>query len=259
MQTYGQYCPMSRAAEVFAERWTPIIVRNLMAGCCTYTQISAGAPGLSRTLLTTRLRQLQHKGVVETRPKLEGRGVVYELTAAGWDLLGVLVALGEWGEKWVELGREHSDPLLVLWAWCTMHLARDRLPDRRVVVRFDFPDQPPDKRRLWLLVADGDAELCTKPTRFDEDLLVEMDAMTLARWHLCQIEWAAARRAGWIRIAGPRTLARALPTWNLRHDIEKFRVETQRRRTGNRAESDGPESLERLGDEIAEIPNSLRR
>ncbi len=76
MRTYGQYCPIARAAEILAERWTPIIVRNMTAGCRTYGEISAGAPGLSHSLLTQRLRQLAAAGVVEVRPKDHGRGNV---------------------------------------------------------------------------------------------------------------------------------------------------------------------------------------
>ncbi len=216
MRSYGQYCPIARAAEIVAERWTPIIVRNLLVGCSTYSEISAGAPGLSRSVLTQRLRLLEHVGVIQTVPKPGGRGVTYQLTEAGRDLNGVMTALGSWGERWVELGDEHTNPCVVLWAWCTVYLERDLLPVKRVLVRFEFGDQALDNRRIWMLAEHGDAELCKKPPGFDEDLVVETDTMTLARWHLREIEWSDAVRAGRIRITGPRSLARALPTWNRR-------------------------------------------
>jgi DNA-binding HxlR family transcriptional regulator len=209
MRTYGQYCPIARASEVLTERWTPIIVRNLMAGCTTFSEISAGAPGLSPSLLTRRLRLLERVGVIETRPKLSGRGVRYELTDAGRDLRAVLWALRDWGEKWLELGNEHTNPALVLWAWTTTYLAHDRLPDDRVVVRFDFTDQPTDARRLWLLVDNDDAEVCKHHPGFDEDLVVETDARTLALWHTKRIEWADAVRADRIRISLPPRRAAA--------------------------------------------------
>ena len=115
MRTYGQYRPIARASEILTERWTPIIVRNLMAGCTTFGEISAGAPGLSHSLLTQRLRLLERVGVIEARPKSRGRGVTYQLTHAGRDLSGILWALHDWGEKWLELGDEHTNPALVLW------------------------------------------------------------------------------------------------------------------------------------------------
>jgi DNA-binding HxlR family transcriptional regulator len=216
MRTYGQYCPIARASEILTERWTPIIVRNLMAGCTTFSEIGAGAPGLSHSLLTQRLRLLERVGVIEVQPKPHGHGVTYQLTDAGRDLSGVLWALHDWGEKWLELGDEHTNPALVLWAWCTVYLARERLPDHRVVVRFEFTDQPPSARRLWMLVEHRDAEVCKHHPGFDEDLIVQTDGKTFAHWHLKHLEWADALRSGRIRVTGPRPLGRALPTWNRR-------------------------------------------
>ena len=225
MRSYGQYCPIARAAEILTERWTPIIVRNLMIGCTTFSEISAGAPGLSHSLLTQRLRLLERVGVIEVRPKAHGHGVRYQLTEAGRDLSGFLWALHDWGEMWLELGDEHTNPALVLWAWCTVYLARERLPDHRVVVRFDFTDDSAHAGHLWMLVDHGDAEVCKHHPGFSEDLIVETDGMTFARWHLKQLEWADALGAGSIRVIGPRPLARALPTWNRRG------LQTERRTT----------------------------
>src|SRR5215207_581616 len=89
VRTYGQYCPIARGAEIFAERWTPLIIRNLYLGCANFSEILEGAPGLSRTLLSQRLKQLERLGVVEAAPKPDGRGHHYELTSAGHDLFTV--------------------------------------------------------------------------------------------------------------------------------------------------------------------------
>src|SRR5262245_66364396 len=97
MRTYGQYCPIARGAEIFAERWTPLIVRNLHVGCGSFSEILAGAPGLSRTLLAQRLRQLGRLGVVESAPKPNGRGHHYALTSSGRDLFSVCPARGAGG------------------------------------------------------------------------------------------------------------------------------------------------------------------
>ena len=217
MRTYGQYCPIARAAEILGERWTAIIVRNMTAGCRTYGEISAGAPGLSHSLLTQRLRQLSAAGIVEVRPKDHGTGNVYVLTDAGQDLWGVLSALGTWGERWLELRDEQTNPRFLLWAWSTSYLARENLPARRIVVRFELADQPADSRRIWMLFDHNRAEVCLKSPGFDDDLVVQATAATLARWHLGGLDWSTALRAGLIRITGPRPLARALPTWNHRH------------------------------------------
>jgi FAD/FMN-containing dehydrogenase/DNA-binding HxlR family transcriptional regulator len=217
MRTYGQFCPIARASEILAERWTPIILRNLLYGCTTFSELASGAPGISRTLLSTRLQELERAGVIQIEPKPDGNGSTYQLTAAGRELWGVLQAIGDWGVRWLELAPATASPDVVLWAWCTAFLQRDQLPDRRVLVRFEFPDQPPPRQRLWLLVDHNDAELCHKHPGFDEDLVVVVkDSQTFARWHLGLVEWGDALRAGDISVIGPRHLAGALPTWNRR-------------------------------------------
>ena len=110
VRMYGQDRPIARGAEIFAERWTPLIIRNLYLGCGSFNEILEGAPGLSRTLLSQRLKQLERLGVVKSTPKLDGHGHHYELTSAGHDLFTVCQSLGEWGARWLEIAPENLDP-----------------------------------------------------------------------------------------------------------------------------------------------------
>jgi FAD/FMN-containing dehydrogenase/DNA-binding HxlR family transcriptional regulator len=228
MRNYGQYCPIARTSEILAERWTPIIVRNLLLGCTTFGDIAAGTPGISRGLLSRRLRELERANVIEIRPKSDGHGSVYELTQAGRGLWPVLQAMRGWGMKWLEVTPAHSHPDVVLWSWSTIYLRDDLLPEGRVVVRFDFPDQPTTWRRFWLLVEDGNAELCRKPPGFEEDVQVVADSLAFARWHLGEVEWGDALRSGEIHVTGPRKLTRALPTWNRRAGVPRVNANTSR-------------------------------
>jgi DNA-binding HxlR family transcriptional regulator len=214
MKTYGQFCPIARASEILAERWTPIILRNLFLGCTTFNEIAAGAPLLSRALLTKRLRELERARVIDISPKRDGHGSVYELTQAGRELEAVLYAMGGWADKWMDVTFQHSDPDVVLWSWCQTFWRTDELPDGRVVVRFDF-EREARRVRLWLLVEDKEVETCRRHPGFDEDLIVAIeDPLMFARWHLGLAEWGQVLRTGAIRVEGPRGLARALPTWN---------------------------------------------
>lgn len=214
MRTYRQYCPIARASEVLAERWTPLIVRNLLSGAVTFTEISRGVPTMSRSLLTTRLRELQRAGVVQPVTRPDGTRSGYALSEAGADLAEVIAALGEWGERWLEVTTEHCDPGFALWAWSTHQVNREALPSRRVVVRFTFPREAATNRRYWLLVEPVGVELCYGDPCLEEDLLVEADSVAFVRWHTGEAEWAAALRSGAISVEGPRELARALPTWH---------------------------------------------
>ena len=134
---YGQYCPVALGAEVFAERWTPIIVRNLIDGPERFGGILDGAPGLPRSVLAQRLRSLERAGVVERF--VDGAAPAYRLTACGQELAEVCLALGRWGARWREVLPEHHDPYLVVHMLSRM-IPLDGLPRRRVVVRFDVPD-----------------------------------------------------------------------------------------------------------------------
>jgi DNA-binding HxlR family transcriptional regulator len=235
VRTYGQYCPIARGAEIFAERWTPLIVRNLYLGCGSFSEILEGAPGLSRTLLSQRLKQLERLGIVESAPKPDGRGHHYELTSAGHDLFTVCQSLGEWGARWLEIAPEHLDPFVALWSMCNA-LRRDRLPDRRVVIRFDFLARRSASRdlstearsakveggtgqrpeRYWLLIELGDTEICKTYPGLDEDLYITAEAEAFVKWHAGQLTWAQATREGRIQVDGLPSLVRAFPTWNAR-------------------------------------------
>ena len=215
MRTYGQYCPIARGAEIFAERWTPLIIRNLYLGCGSFSEILEGAPGLSRTLLSQRLKQLERLDIVRSAAKSHGRGRRYELTPAGHDLFKVCVSLGEWGAAWLEIAPEHLDPFVALWSMCNM-LRRDRLPGRRVVIRFDFTGQSRRPERYSLLIEHGETEICKTYPGIDEDVYVTAEAEAFVKWHAGQLSWAAATRDGRIRLHGPTSLVRAFPTWNAR-------------------------------------------
>ena len=212
VRTYGQYCPIARGAEIFAERWTPLIVRNLHLGCDTFGAILEGAPGLSRTVLAQRLTQLERLGVVEVTPKAQGRGYRYRLTSSGRDLFKVCQSLGEWGARWLEIAPENLDPFVALWSMGNA-LRRDRLPERRVVVQLDFTGFRRHER-YWLLLEHGEAEICKTYPGLDEDLYITADAEAFVKWHAGQLSWAEAIRDGRIQLDGPTWLVKAFPTWN---------------------------------------------
>jgi DNA-binding HxlR family transcriptional regulator len=232
VRTYGQYCPIARGAEIFAERWTPLIIRNLQLGCGSFSEILEGAPGLSRTLLSQRLKQLERLGVIESAPKPDGRGHHYELTSAGHELFTVCQCLGEWGARWLEIAPENLDPFVALWSMCHA-LRRDRLPNRRVVIRFDFLDRRsaslegglgrPSQERYWLLIERGDTEICKTNPGLDEDLYITAEAEAFVKWHAGQLTWGHAIREGRIQLDGAPSLVRAFPSWNARSMFAKIK------------------------------------
>jgi hypothetical protein len=124
------------------------------------------------------------------------------------------VSLGEWGARWLEIAPENLDPFVALWSMC-IALRRDRLPDRRLVIQFDFLGRK-SPERYWLLIELGDTEICKTHPGLDADLYITADAEAFVKWHAGQLSWAAALRDGRIQLCGPSGLVRAFPTWNAR-------------------------------------------
>ena len=212
MTKYRQYCPVARASEIFADRWTPLIVRELLAGSHQFNRIDRGLPGISRSLLASRLSQLEEAGVVERRVGERPAAPEYHLTEAGRDLQPVLERLGAWGIRWAfgEPKPEELDPVLLLWK---MHqrVHSKLLPPARTVVEFDFTGH--NGRRLWLVLESREISVCLKPPGFDTDLIVRANLAFFYRVWLGYIDYDAAIRSREIIVDGPRVLAREFPRW----------------------------------------------
>jgi DNA-binding HxlR family transcriptional regulator len=209
MAGYGQFCPVARASEIFAERWTPLILRELLAGHHHFSEILKGLHRISPSLLGQRLRSLERVAVIEARPNPTGRGSTYHLTKAGSQLAELVGALGIWGQNWLELQPEHLDSDILMWAILT-HLHVDKLPAQRRVVRFEFRDE---KKRYWLVLRRDDPDICYSDPGYGDDLVIRTDLEAITRIYLGQLSLADARRCDLLDIEGPRELARSVYEW----------------------------------------------
>ena len=215
---FGQFCPVAVACEVFAERWTPLILRELLAGSRHYNEIHRGVPLMSRALLSRRLRALEEAGVISKKPLSGKRGYQYELTAAGHEFKPVVEALGTWGQRWtVRVQRTNLDAGLLMWN-IRRRIACERLPDRRVVTCFRFTGIPRTYRGpkiFWLVLERSGVELCVEDPGHEIDLDVEADVGTMARVWLGDLSFDAALRSGELKLTGAREIKHALPSWLL--------------------------------------------
>ncbi len=220
MKGYGQFCPIAVASEIVTERWTLLILRELLGGSRRFGQICQGVPLISRTLLVQRLNHLEEAGLIESRPAVGTRGREYVPTAAAEEFRDVLNTLGAWGQRWAratQFDRENLDLGVLMW---NMHRRVDsrRLPARRVVVRFDFrayPERCRAYRTCWLLLDRNATEVCIIDPMLKVDVVVAADAATMARVWMGSATFEQAIRAGGLRISGPRDLVRDLPGWFL--------------------------------------------
>jgi DNA-binding HxlR family transcriptional regulator len=212
MRDYGQYCPVALASEVLADRWTPLIVRELVLGSRRFNDIDRGLPGISRTLLKQRLNHLERKGVLELVPV--ARGHEYQLTPAGRDLEGVIMAIGEWAVRWMfsEPQPREVDPVTLTW-WMSRRVDPEKLPGQRVTVEFEYRGDDPT--RIWLILDRQEASVCTDHPGFDSDVVVTTEPVDLMRVFSGIISLAQATANGTVAMTGPPRLLRALPTWFL--------------------------------------------
>jgi DNA-binding HxlR family transcriptional regulator len=209
VRDYGQYCPIARSSELLAERWTPIIVRNLLNGCRTFNEIRQGAPGISTALLAQRLDALERHGVLRRTASATGRGATYELTEMGLALRAVVDAMGQWGARWLEIEPRHLDPAYALWA-TTKLVDPERIPTGTTVVRVALADTA---QHYWIMLRRPQSELCTRSSGHVEDVIVHTDTATLVALHLEQLSYDEALRAGRVRLDGPPALTRKFRSW----------------------------------------------
>lgn len=229
MQKYRQYCPVSRAAEIFADRWTPLIVRELVLGSHRFNDIERGLPGISRSLLASRLRDLEDAGVVERLPRAQSRLTEYHLTEAGRELKVVIEALGAWGVRWAfgDPDPEELDAGLLVWK-IHQRIDRELLPETRTVVEFDFTGRC--GRRVWLLLERREVSVCVTPPRFEPDLVVHADLALFYRVWLGRVEYVDAVRRRDVVVEGMPALVRQLPRWLMWSPMACFVRDAQRLR-----------------------------
>lgn len=216
MKGYGQFCPVAVACEVFAQRWTPLILRELLAGSTHFNEIRRGLPLISKTLLAQRLRALEAAGLVTCVGPVGGPHPEYRLTPAGAEFKPVIQGLGAWGQRWtMRFDPQHLDAELLMWN-LRRRLAPERLPAQRTVLRFEFDGLPATYRRarvFWLIVEPAEVDLCLKDPGSEVDLYVGADLAAFARVWMGDLDFAAALRAGSIRLTGRRELVRGFPSW----------------------------------------------
>ena len=171
MKSYGQFCPVAKAAELFCERWTPLIIRDLAAGATRFSELHRGVPLMSPTLLSRRLKQLEAEGVIERRAGKTGKGATYHLTEAGAEFVPLVEGLGVWGQHWSRRQLEDGEVDLGLLIWSLERsVDASAFGDRRTVVRLQFTDLPQGKSLWWFVNQDNACELCVKDPGFEVDL-----------------------------------------------------------------------------------------
>ncbi|MCO5131273.1 MAG: helix-turn-helix transcriptional regulator [Xanthobacteraceae bacterium] len=212
---YGQFCPIALAAEILAERWMPLIVRELLCGSVRFNDLHRGVPRMSSALLTQRLKQLEFVGIVERRRGGSG-SFEYHLTTAGRELFPVIENMGLWAQRWLRhdlIDHANLDPNVLMWD-IRRNVVGEALPrDGRYVVAFRLSGVPVSHRHYWLVFERGVVDLCYRDPGFEVDLFVEASLRRLTQIWLGHVGIEQAIRDGWLRLDGSRGDRHAFRAW----------------------------------------------
>lgn len=214
MKSYGQFCPIAKAAEIFCERWTALIIRDLAAGASRFSELKRGVPLMSQTLLSKRLKDLEAEGIVERRRSAGGNRWSYHLTPAGEEFVPLVMDLGIWGQRWSRRQLEEGEIDLGLLLWALERGAHPEAfgPDR-TVVRLEFRDQPANKQFWWFVNEAGCCELCVEEPGFEVDLYLAATLRDMIYIWRGDLPVGRAVEEGRLEAIGSAPLRRALKDW----------------------------------------------
>lgn len=217
MPGYGDYCGVSKAAEILCERWTVLVLRELLSGSTRFREIQRGVPTCPPATLSKRLKTLERHGIIE---RIEsGRLVHHRLTDAGRELYPIVQGFGEWGQRWAR--SDYSDGELdadaLLWD-VRRFLDPNGLGIDRATVEFDVRSAA-GRERFWFVVEPAGVDLCVVDPLRPVDLLVVSDLRTLVKAWMGDADLATAVDEGLVELHGPAALRSRLPGWFGRHPV----------------------------------------
>jgi DNA-binding HxlR family transcriptional regulator len=213
MKGYGSFCPVAKAAEVLAERWTLLILRDILLGSHHFNELRRSIPKLSPTLLAKRLKTLEENGVLSRVASVDSHGYEYQPTPACEELRPLIAAFGHWGQRWVrsKLTRDELDPVSLMW-YVHRHIKTELLPQRRIVIQVEFTDIRKMKR-WWMVVEGKQVDLCLEDPGHEVDVSVSTDLLSLTQVYMGDVPLDRARSSGKIKVSGPAELVRNMPHW----------------------------------------------
>lgn len=213
-KSYGQYCPLAMSAEFLCNRWTLLVFREMLFGSTNFNDISRGVPRMSRTLLSSRLKELVNIGLVSRREKRSTGHVDYVLTEAGKALEPVVFSMASWGQEWLETepSIEHIDVGFLMWDIRRNVKLHPDLPNPFVVHIF-LTDVAENKSQHWLVFEDKEVDLCYIDRGFHADVDIEVSARKLTKVWMGWEDFEQAIRDKALKITGPEKYTSIAQHW----------------------------------------------
>lgn len=212
--TYGQYCPLAMATELLCNRWTMLIIREMLFGSTGFNEIHRGVPLMSRALLSRRLKELQSYGIIRRGSDRGGRRQDYLLTEAGEALGNVVTGMAEWGQTWIDVDPALIDIDINFLMWDVRRAATwsDDLP-AHFVVQFCFPDAVEGKQLHWLVFDRHSIDVCYIDPGLEASVYLEASLPDFVRVWMGWMELEEAVSSGTLILEGPDRITRHARKW----------------------------------------------
>ncbi|TMV06908.1 helix-turn-helix transcriptional regulator [Ruegeria sediminis] len=212
---YGLFCPTSKACEILMPRWTIQILGELWGGSTRFNDIRRGLPGISPTLLTKRLKEMQENGLLERVEDKATGNIDYLRTEKAAELDTVLADLAKWAQRHIkaEIALEDRDADLLMWN-VRRQIDLDELPPKQNVMRFNFSDATSPASTYWLITKPGETvELCASDPGFDVDLYIETGVAVMTGFYLGRSSFERAVENGSFFMSGDQRLIKTFRRW----------------------------------------------
>lgn len=211
---YGQYCPLSMATQLLANRWTLLILRELLEGSTSFNDIGRGVPLMSRSLLSKRLRELEDSSLLTKTSHGKGHPVRYELTKAGSALGPIVRHLAEWGQEWIDAEPSLDDIDTDFLMWDIRRNVRHlEIFPQRFVVHFHFPDAKEGKTNHWLVFEQREVDVCYVDPGFETNVHIEAGLANMTQVWMGWINLEEAIADERLLIIGPTKFTKSIRSW----------------------------------------------
>lgn len=227
-QGYQQFCPVAMACDILEPRWTMLILCEMWSGSTRFSDIQRGVPGMSPSLLSKRLKELEAKGLITRATCSEGH-IDYRTTSMADELEPLVHELGAWAHRHIDpdLQLDCLDDHLLMWNIRRKIQISDRFR-RRVVIQFILKTSGKLDRNYWLIIrADSDTDLCMIDPKFDVDLYFSADLRALTSAWMGHSSFAEEIARDTIVMIGDEGLARSMPQWLRRSSYAGYDETTQ--------------------------------
>lgn len=211
--SYNQFCPIAKAMDVLGEKWTLLLIRDLLCGSTRFNEFQRGLSRISPTLLTKRLNRLEQEGLVVKKHIPGQRGYEYFPTQSCKELWPAMEQIGLWGMRWARDQMSEDDyDLQLLMLYLERSVQVDKLVGRETVIRFNFTDVA-EYPNWWIVVNEEETDVCIHDPGKEVDVYFTVRLPVMCQLWMGEISYRKAIAEKKLTLVGLPALTRNVQEW----------------------------------------------